>query len=398
MPALCDWANAVFPRFFPRRATPQQPAFDRLDAYREPGDASRTGVRQLVVPASVPGRDVSQLSAEAIARFIRAEVDAKRRRWGDFLILTMRKAGLGPCARALDALEIPVEVSGSGGFAESAAVRELAGLLRTLADPGDSPALIGVLRGPLFGLSDRALFEHRQAKWPLLVTMPLPDDSSGPVAAALRALREMYRWTRQLPAPAAIERVMEATGWLADGAAAGEGGAEAGHLLHAVDRVRRIVETGGTLFDAIEALEEDFESTEVEAVPLESGRLDVVRLMNLHKAKGLEGRVVFLADPLGALSDRVDVRIERDPTGARGYFQVVKTREGSWARRVLAQPIDWDEHAATELSYLQAERARLLYVAATRAQDLLVVTRWAKAGTRLAHGRRSRTPSTRCRS
>ncbi|HEX2481887.1 MAG TPA: UvrD-helicase domain-containing protein, partial [Methylomirabilota bacterium] len=215
VPALCDWANTVFPRFFPRRATPQQPAFDRLDAYREPGDSRHTGVRQLVVPASVPGRDVSQLSAEVIARFIRAEVDAKRRRWGDFLILTMRKAGLGPCARALDALEIPVEVSGSGGFTESGAVGVLAGLLRTLADPADGPALLGVLRGPLFGLSDRALFDHRQARWPLVVTVPLPEDASGPVAAALRALREMYRWTRQLAVPAAVERVLEATGWLA---------------------------------------------------------------------------------------------------------------------------------------------------------------------------------------
>ena len=293
----------------------------------------------------------------------------------------MQKAGLAPCAEALDALEIPVEVSGSGGFAESGAVGVLAGLLRTLADPADGPALIGVLRGPLFGLSDRALFEHRQARWPLVVTVPLPEDASGPVADALRALREMYRWTRQLPAPAAVERVLEATGWLADGAAAGEGGAEAGHLLHAVDRVRRIVETGGTLFDAVEALEEDLESSEVESVPLESGRLDVVRLMNLHKAKGLEGRVVFLADPLGALPDRVDVRIERDATGARGYFQVVGTGDEPWIRPVLAEPLDWAEHAATEMSYLQAERSRLLYVAATRAQDLLVVSRWAGDGT-----------------
>jgi ATP-dependent helicase/nuclease subunit A len=380
VPALCDWANGMFPRLFPRRATPQQPAFDRLDAVREPGDPRRTGVRQLVVPASVPRRDVGQATADAIARFIRAEVDAGRRRFGDFLVLTMKKAGLAPCAQALDALEIPVEVSGSGGFRESAAVRELAGLLRALADPADGPALVGVLRGPLFGLSDRALFRHRQARWPLAVTVPLPDDATGPVADALRALREMYRWARRLPAPAAVERVLEATGWLADGAAAGEGGAEAGHLLHAVDRVRRVVETGGTLVDAVLALEEDLESSEVESVPLESGRLDVVRLMNLHKAKGLEGRVVFLTDPLGALPDRVDVRIERDPAGARGYFKIERRREGSYARTVLAEPPDWADHQATELGYLQAERARLLYVAATRAQDLLVVCRWAGNG------------------
>jgi ATP-dependent helicase/nuclease subunit A len=380
VPALCDWANTVFPRLFPRRATAQQPAFDRLDPVRTPGDSRRTGVRQLVVPASVAKSDVAGVDAEAIARFIRAEVDARRRRWGDFMVLTMRKASLVTYARALDTLEIPVEVSGAGGFAESTAVDALAGLLRTLADPGDGPALVGVLRGPLFGLSDRALFQHRQAGWPLLVTLPLPDDAAGPVADALRVLGEMYRWMRQLPVPAAVERVLEATGWLAAEAAAGEGGAEAGHLLHAVDRIRRIVETGGTLFDAVEALDADLESSEVESVPLESGRRDVVRLMNLHKAKGLEGRIVFLADPLRDLSDQVDVRIVRDETGARGYFQIVRKREGSWARPVLAEPPDWAAHATAEQSYLQAERSRLLYVAATRAQDLLVVSRWAGTG------------------
>ena len=110
----------------------------------------------------------------------------------------------------------------------------------------------------------------------------------------------MYRWTRELRLPAAVERILEATGWLAAAVAASPGGAEAGHLLHAVDRVRRVTEAGGTLADAAEALEEDLESTEVESVPLEPGRRDVVRLMNLHKAKGLEAAVVFLADPARA--------------------------------------------------------------------------------------------------
>src|SRR5262249_41357833 len=154
---------------FPRSPTPQQPAFDRLDWVREPGDPRRTGVRQLVVPATVEKDDVIEADAAAIARFIRAEVDTGRRQWGDFLILTMPKASLATYARAWDSGEIRGEVGGAGGFAESGAVGVLAGLLRTLSDPADGPALIGVLRGPLFGVSDRALFAHRQSRWPLAV-------------------------------------------------------------------------------------------------------------------------------------------------------------------------------------------------------------------------------------
>jgi ATP-dependent helicase/nuclease subunit A len=100
--------------------------------------------------------------------------------------------------------------------------------------------------------------------------------------------------------------------------------------------------------------------------------------MNLHKAKGLEAPVVFLADPCGGFTPRVDVRIVRDGLVARGYFNIAK----DWGRseKVLAQPAGWDQLEQDEQAYLVAEESRLLYVAATRARDLLVVGRWAKNG------------------
>jgi ATP-dependent helicase/nuclease subunit A len=382
LPALCDWANSVFPRFFPRRPTPQQPAFDRLDPVRDAGEAGRTGVRQLVIPATVERDALTAADADAIARVIRTEVDVHRRTWGDFLVLTCRRRALDAYARALEARGVPVEVSGASGFAESASVPILADLLRVLGDPSDQPALVGVLRGRLFGVSDVELFRHRQSGWPLWLTGPLDDAAVGPVADALRRLREMYRWTRRLPAPAAVERILEATGWLAAAVAESPGTAEGGHLLHAVDRIRAVTEAGGTLADAVEALEVDLESTEVESIPLEPGRRDVVRVMNLHKAKGLEAAVVFLADPLAGLPEQVDVRIVRGDGPPQGYFPIVRRLERDWGtqREVLAEPTDWAAHETAELAYLRAERQRLLYVAATRAKDLLVISRWAGSG------------------
>jgi ATP-dependent helicase/nuclease subunit A len=373
-PALCDWANTVFPRFFPRRATPQQPAFESLDAFREAGESRRVGVRQLVVPESVAKREVARADAEAVGRVIRVEVDSGRRGFGDFLVLTCRKKALAGYAAALEALEIPLEVSGAAGFTASRAVGVLWTLLCALSDPGDEPALVGVLRGPLYGLSDVELFRHVRAGLPLRLTVPLPEEAGGPVADALREVHDLYRLTRRLPAPAAVERILEATGWLAAGAGESPAGAEAGHLLHAVDRVRRITEAGGTLADAAAALEDALESSEVDSVPLESGRRDVVRLMNLHKAKGLEAAVVFLADPLNGLPERADVRIVREGGAPRGYFQIRRGYE------VLAEPADWAAHEAAELEYVGAEARRLLYVAGTRAKDLLVVSRWAGGG------------------
>ena len=101
--------------------------------------------------------------ADRIARFIRSEVDARRRSFGDFLVLTRKRKNLALYAGALEALQVPVEVSGAGAFGESEEVAQLALLLRALSDPQDGVSLVGVLRGPLFGISDQDLFAFRQA-------------------------------------------------------------------------------------------------------------------------------------------------------------------------------------------------------------------------------------------
>ena len=75
----------------------------------------------------------------------------------------------------------------------------------------------------------------------------------------------------------------------------------------------------------------DASNADVVLVALPSGSISE----GLGKVKGLEGRVVFLADPLVGLPERVDVRIERDETGARGYFRVTP-QEGPRARTVVA--------------------------------------------------------------
>jgi ATP-dependent helicase/nuclease subunit A len=109
--------------------------------------------------------------------------------------------------------------------------------------------------------------------------------------------------------------------------------------------------------------------------------------MNLHKAKGLEADVVFLADPLRAFPLHVDVRIVRDggmgdhegPRAAKGYFEVVEEMRNGYGTRVIAAPANWSALADEEMKYREAEMDRLLYVAATRAREMLVVGRCAKA-------------------
>ena len=400
-PELCEWTNTAFAGLLPAESSPQQAAFSRLDANPEweprltprptkggkRGAAEDTGLRTLTIPAGVTKvDDVAEWDADAIARFIRAEFDAGRAKWKDFLILTRKKKHLPVYARALQQLEVPVEVAGAGAFGGSEAVRALIDLVHALGDPADASAVIGVLRGPLFGISDAALFEHRQGGGYFSFSAasagkagPAAKTAGSPVAVALGRLGDYLRLTRTLPLAAAVELILEDTGFLALAAAGGAGGAQAGDVLHAIDLVRETAENGGGMADAAAALDLAAESSDIESVPLEPGRRDVVRVMNLHKAKGLEASVVFLADPLGGVKKGVDVRIVRDGQTARGYLAVRK-KISEYATELIAHPADWAVHEAAEMAYVDAEETRLLYVAATRARELLVVSRMEKAG------------------
>ena len=166
VPALCEWANEVFAKQFPAEPTVHSPKFAPLDAKEDDGTSKSGAPAGLftLTHASDDSKEVAELDASAIARYIRSEVDAGRRKFSDFLILTRKKKlRIAPYASALEALNIPIEVSGAGAFGESEEVATLTVLLRALADPQDQLTLVNVLRGPLFGLSDRELFAFKQS-------------------------------------------------------------------------------------------------------------------------------------------------------------------------------------------------------------------------------------------
>jgi ATP-dependent helicase/nuclease subunit A len=376
VPQLCAWANATFQARFPAEPTAYAPRFTRLDANRS--DSVTGGV--FTMTHSCDRNELPERDAERIATYIRSEVDAGRRRFSDFLILTRKKAQrIAPYADALESRNIPVEVSGAGAFGESIEVKAVTVLLRALADPQDALSLIAVLRGPLFGISDPELFAFRNAGgWFSIFygsNQAAETPSPSRVNSALAALQRYYRWTRILPAAAALERILEDMGYL-NFAATSPGGTDAGDVVHAIDRLRQVAEEGGCLADAADAFDADSEATsEVERLPLEPARSNVVRVMNLHKAKGLEADVVFLADPDGGFKPRVDVHIERTELKARGWLKLVRKTEGSFGVTLLGEHLDWAAHEAAEMPYLSAEEDRSQYVAATRAREMVVISR-----------------------
>ncbi len=380
--AVCEFVNGLSAAQFPKEPDEHDPRFEPLRPAEQKVATGPCGARVLTVPRGLGKGDATHYEADAIARIV-AAAHREGAPYHDFLVLTHKKEALPVFAEAFDRYDVPVEVSGAGRFGSAPDVFVLGVLLRALADPLDQAALVGVLRGPLFGISDPDLYAYRKAGGAFDLSHPLEEEESpaladaldahlGPVRPAMRALRRLTRATRQLPLPVALDHIVDDTGWLALGASSAAG-AGAGRILQAIDCARLVLERGGGLAEAADALESDKDSSDAESWPLEPGRADVVRLMNLHKAKGLEARVVFLADATRGLGEWVDVHIERTSGPARGYFAI--TTKNGWQAKPVAEPAGWDAHQAAEMKHVAAERKRLAYVAATRAGELLVVSR-----------------------
>jgi ATP-dependent helicase/nuclease subunit A len=288
---------------------------------------------------------------------------------GDFLILFRYKKSMDTYARELELRGIPYEIAGGGAFSESEDLRDLLPILESIADPDDPVALVASLRGPFFGVDDDALYRHRRDDGRFHMFAPPPAAADPRVLRALETLRDGYELSKRLPPAAALGRIAASLGAIAYGSARELGGTRAGNLLKAVSIARDLSAGGESFASIVRHLRRLTEKSETEEMSTSPGAVRAVRLLTLHRAKGLEAPVVFLADPGGEWDAPIDWCVARDSEPPRAWLRVLRQR-----REEIARPAGWCEQELNEKRFDEAENVRLLYVAATRAADLLVVS------------------------
>lgn len=424
---LGDWSNPVFRSLFPSPETRYQAAFAELDTVRKSGppssDSLPAGVFRLTVPKIKWSRlkDIAEADAQAIADWIAsacsgsgrlqrapedeerlkaafgAAADPGRVRPGDVLILFRFRKNMPIYARALEERGLPFEIAGSDAFSESEEIRHLLNLARALNEPGNPIFTIAALRGLFFGISDVELYEFTRGGGTFqFLTGVRRVDSPGEkrVSAALDRLREWWAWTRKDPPSAVLDRILESSGIVAYLAGGEMGSSRAGNFFKLLEKLRERESEEGLSFAGAGVFLEDLAARpNVDEMSLFPGRSDAVRLMNLHKAKGLEAPIVFLANPAGARPHEPERHVRRIVRDEKSGGEEYGAAEGAFAfhiseryqRRLISQPVGWKERAVEEKRYLQAEEIRLMYVAATRARNLLVISRYPPMdGARLA--------------
>jgi ATP-dependent exoDNAse (exonuclease V) beta subunit len=278
---------------------------------------------------------------------------------------TFARDATRPYVEALEARELPHLLVGGGAFYSREEVEALSTAVVAIERPDDELAVFATLRGPLFGVSDAALFLWRERIGAPHPFRAVPDEvppSLVEVAESLRVLRELHRRRNGQPIADTITQLLEATRAHASFAIWPTGIQALANIGRFTDLARRAERQGLISFRSfIEHLERQAERGEVAEAPLLEEGVQGVRMMSAHKAKGLEFPIVVLAD-------MTTPEVRKDPS-----------RWSDPARKLCVQrlasctPPELREHAAEENQCERDEAVRLLYVASTRARDALVV-------------------------
>ncbi|MFN2633569.1 MAG: UvrD-helicase domain-containing protein [Thermoanaerobaculia bacterium] len=375
---ICAWSNGVFERMFPKAGSESQAAHVPLTAFAGQ-TAKDLGIYRLVVPSSARHSDMVEPEADRIAGTIAAALEGKPpfgeggAKPSDFLLLSRRRQNLPCYARALEARGIPYEIAGGGAFRESAEIVALLTAIEAIADPDDPVPLVATLRGPLFGVDDEGLYRFQRDGGRFDFRTSPPGSADARIRRAFGLLRDGADLADALPPAAALSRFLERIGSVAGAAGGSLGDARAGNLLKALAAARELSRDRESFPEIVRRLRGLTSSGEVEEMVTRPGRSDVVRLMTLHRAKGLEARVVFLVDPTDPSSKAPKAWIDRSTDPPRAHI-LVERNSGSFSKEEIARPLDWDAKQAREKEFLEREDERLLYVAATRAREALVVT------------------------
>ncbi len=377
-PAILRFVNRAFADLIAFSAESDQPVYEAIAARPGLGDEPSVIALRFTAPELADRGQLLEAEAAATAALVAQAArggfevrdpgtDAPRRsRAGDVMVLAPRLTQIRHLEDALDRHDVAYAVDGGKSFFNRQEVHETLAALRAIDDPMDRTALVAALRSSFFGVSDRDLVQYALAGGRLLLSKTPQRDLPGGavVAPALVVLERLHRERLAVSVPALLERLYDETRVLAALAGTRRGASRAANLEKVVALARRGRDLGTlTLRGFVRLLAQRIEygSEEPDLPSTRPGDHDTVRILSIHKAKGLEAPIVVLHDTAASLQTDADViALWEEGRVAIGF-------------RAGCRPPEWKTLAERDKARARAEGRRLLYVACTRARDLLVV-------------------------
>ena len=376
--------NACFGRLFPRQAQKGvQPAYEALLPSESDGSwAPHEGLEvRIVVPAEAESttEQATREEAEALARWLKEEVIHRQEIFVNGIAGPVKPCHVAVLLRTLTSLrvyleafrryDLPYLTEGEKHFFERQEIRDCLSILRVLAYPHDRMAMVGVLRSPVGGCSDvqiTQIFEEEDWKdW--------EDNGDGTrLPSVYPILRHLQSLVSTIPIAEVMALIFHELPLLELAAATEDGEQAVANLLKLRDLVQELAlgsdlnfrELVDQLFAWVEAGKSEGEASLNEELAEDQGEDGAIRVLSIHKAKGLEFPMVIVAGLHRGTDGRNDrVWVSHDWLSDQVGFRMgsMRSLSGIFVESKLTERI-------------RAEQVRLLYVALTRAQRRLVVS------------------------
>ena len=370
-----SWFNSTFRTLLPE-TTPLQSQFEPIPLEEAPvQDGTFEGVYSYEVfsgkKAAPEDMDPAKV-AKIIRRIVgnpayqirqRGDQESRLVTYQDIMLITPRKTKMGDYIRSLTEQAIPFRIEGKVLFSQCPALVAVSRIFAAVASPNSLQALIGALTCKRFGFNLDALHRLKNDGYDFGLYAKHPEGE--PLSEAMEALKKLVWRSHRLSAASLFCSILEELEIFKY-----TGAKDLEYTYYALELLRSAESAGqfSTLSQAaayLEMLISDASDAE-RAISLTRNE-NRVHIANLHKVKGLEAPIVILADP-HSRSNPPDVRVEQqDPKPLCWIFSV---RKGFGN---LLSCSGYEDAKEAELACLEAEKKRLLYVAATRAQRVLIV-------------------------
>jgi ATP-dependent exoDNAse (exonuclease V) beta subunit len=383
VPGIVAWVNETFAEVMaPEEASPFQARYEPIHP-RRPG----TGDPLMPVELELDGEkakagEIREREGEAVARLIHrlreggitvrdAKIGVSRPlQYGDIAVIYPGTTGIDSYEDPLRAEGIPYIVEGGKLYYAREEIRDLAAAVWAIEDPYDTLSLVAALRSPMFGASDEEIFLFRRAGGRLCYLAPGAGACGAfeGLASVFALLAELHRGRNELGPSGTMLELLRRTKYVELSLLRPHGEQSVSNIRKAVSSARAFEGKIGSYrrFARWFKDQEALAAAESESSVIEEQE-NAVRLLTVHKAKGLQFPVVILANLVqSSRRPKQGILVER---GRHIAFDFGLLRTSDYA--VLAE---------NEKRREEAEMARLLYVAATRAGDLLVIPRIPKKG------------------
>ena len=314
----------------------------------------------------------AQLIREYVGRPVRDKDGERPLRYRDCVILLRSVSGRAPqIAKILAAEGIPAYSDADAQYFDLPEVRDMLNVLRVLDNPYQDVALLSALRCPCFAFTSERLARIRMTddtrKKPFYEVFFALRDSDEDVRKACEKLDKWRFMAQNMPMDTLLWRLLSETGLYALAGAEHEGAARQANLRLLCERAQ---DEGArySLHDFLTASEVARRAGDAATAKELSENDDVVRIMTLHKSKGLEFPVVILMEMARAFRMPSDTELLR--TDAHVGLALKRC---DVENRVTGHTVAGRALGCKRQREIRAEEARLLYVGMTRARERLIM-------------------------